>query len=91
MKLRSIEAEWQRTKYSKEAGTIGERFFLGLPELSAQISRPAGKSNSESTSRIGSSGSETNLALVMMGYVLVYLVCHTPRLLLNIYEVATVR
>ena len=31
------------------------------------------------------------LAFIMMGYVLVFLVCHFPRLLLNIYELATIR
>ena len=36
MKLRSIEAEWQRTKYSKEADTIGERVFSLLEKISSQ-------------------------------------------------------
>jgi len=31
------------------------------------------------------------LAFIMMGYVMVFLICHSPRLLLNIYELATIR
>lgn len=34
---------------------------------------------------------ESNLAAIMMGYVLVFLVCHSPRLLLNIHELAIIR
>ena len=34
---------------------------------------------------------ESNLAAIMMGYVLVFLICHLPRLLLNIHELATIR
>jgi len=34
---------------------------------------------------------EDNLAAIFMGFVLVFLVCHTPRLLLNIHELATIR
>ena len=39
----------------------------------------------------GGSGTETHLALIMMGYVLVFLVCHSPRVMLNIYEAANIR
>ena len=31
------------------------------------------------------------LAFIMMGYVMVFLICHSPRLLLNIYELVTIR
>lgn len=34
---------------------------------------------------------ENNLAIIMFGYVLVFLVCHLPRLILNIYELAIIR
>lgn len=34
---------------------------------------------------------ESNLAAIMMGYVLVFLICHAPRLLLNIHELANIR
>ena len=34
---------------------------------------------------------EDNLAAVCMGFVLVFLVCHFPRLLLNIHELITIR
>ena len=34
---------------------------------------------------------ESNLAAIMMGYVLVFLICNAPRLLLNIHELATIR
>ena len=33
---------------------------------------------------------EDNLAAVCMGFVLVFLVCHVPRLLLNIHELVTI-
>ena len=36
-------------------------------------------------------GQDRALAFIMMGYVMVFLICHSPRLLLNIYELATVR
>ena len=39
----------------------------------------------------GSSKSETHLALTMMGLVLVFLVCHSPRVMLNIYEMTYIR
>ena len=39
----------------------------------------------------GGRGTETHLALIMMGYVLVFLVCHSPRVMLNIYEAANIR
>ena len=31
------------------------------------------------------------LATIFMGYILVFLVCHSPRLMLNIYELFTIR
>ncbi|TRY77346.1 hypothetical protein TCAL_17433 [Tigriopus californicus] len=34
---------------------------------------------------------ESNLAAIMMGYVVVFLICHSPRLLLNIHELAIIR
>ena len=34
---------------------------------------------------------ERNMAFIMMGYVIVFLVCHFPRLLLNIHELAIIR
>lgn len=34
---------------------------------------------------------EDNLAAIFMGFVLVFLVCHFPRLLLNIHELITIR
>lgn len=34
---------------------------------------------------------ESNLAAIMMGYVLVFLICHSPRILLSIHELATIR
>ena len=34
---------------------------------------------------------EDNLAAIFMGFVLVFLVCHFPRLLLNIHELVTLR
>ena len=33
---------------------------------------------------------EDNLASVFMGYILVFLICHSPRLGLNIYELTTI-
>ena len=36
-------------------------------------------------------GQDRALVFIMMGYVMVFLICHSPRLLLNIYELATVR
>ena len=36
-------------------------------------------------------GQDRALAFIMMGYVMVFLICHSPRLLLNIYELATIR
>ena len=34
---------------------------------------------------------EDNMAVIFMGFILVFLVCHLPRLLLNIHELATIR
>ena len=34
---------------------------------------------------------DRSLAFIMMGYVMVFLICHFPRLLLNLYELATIR
>ena len=34
---------------------------------------------------------EDNLAIVFMGIVLVFLVCHTPRNLLSLWEMMTIR
>lgn len=34
---------------------------------------------------------ENSLAAIMMGYVLVFLICHSPRLLLNLHELTTIR
>ena len=34
---------------------------------------------------------EDQMATIFMGYILVFLVCHSPRLMLNIYELATIR
>ena len=36
-------------------------------------------------------GQDRALAFIMMGYVMVFLICHSPRLLLNIYELAAIR
>ena len=33
---------------------------------------------------------EDNLAAVCMGFVLVFLMCHLPRLMLNIHELITI-
>ncbi len=38
----------------------------------------------------GGGGSEDHLAAILMGIVLVFLACHSPRVLLNLYEVATI-
>ena len=35
--------------------------------------------------------SENSLAAIMMGYVLVFLICHSPRLILNLHELMTIR
>ena len=32
---------------------------------------------------------EDNMAVIFMGFIIVFLVCHLPRLLLNIHELAT--
>ena len=34
---------------------------------------------------------EDQMASIFMGYILVFLICHSPRLMLNIYELATIR
>ena len=34
---------------------------------------------------------EDNLAVIFMGFIMVFLVCHLPRLCLNIHELATIR
>ena len=34
---------------------------------------------------------ETSLAFIMMVYVLVFLICHSPKLLLNLHEITTIR
>lgn len=34
---------------------------------------------------------EDHLSTIFMGYVLVFLVCHTPRLALNFYELTAIR
>ena len=34
---------------------------------------------------------ETSLAFIMMVYVLVFLLCHSPKLLLNLHEITTIR
>ena len=34
---------------------------------------------------------EDNMAVIFMGFILVFLVCHLPRLLLNIHELATIQ
>lgn len=34
---------------------------------------------------------EDNLAVIFMGFIMVFLMCHLPRLLLNIHELATIR
>ena len=34
---------------------------------------------------------ESNLAAVMMVYILVFLICHLPRLMLNIHELGIIR
>ena len=34
---------------------------------------------------------EDQLATIFMGYIVVFLGCHSPRLMLNIYELATIR
>ena len=34
---------------------------------------------------------EDHLSTIFMGYVLVFLICHTPRLVLNFYELTAIR
>ena len=34
---------------------------------------------------------EDNMAVIFMGFILVFLVCHLPRLLLNIHELFTIK
>ena len=34
---------------------------------------------------------EDNMAIIFMGFILVFLICHLPRLLLNIHELVTVQ
>lgn len=34
---------------------------------------------------------ENSLAVIMMVYVLIFLICHSPRLLLNLHELTTIR
>ena len=31
------------------------------------------------------------MAVIFMGFILVFLICHSPRLFLNIHELATIR
>lgn len=57
------------------------------------VARPA---PGESSSRLGSSRrqrrsrQEDHLATIFMGIILIFLVCHTPRVLLSLYEIATI-
>jgi hypothetical protein len=53
----------------------------------AQTSRPV-KPSKEEKER---GRTENSLAAIMMGYVLVFLICHSPRLLLNLHELTTIR
>ena len=81
----------------KEMEQIGETEKIKLAPLYPKrsvgnlLSRPNISFRSWSKYKEEHASQDSALAFVMMGYVLVFLICHSPRLLLNIYELATIR
>ena len=66
-------------------GKISEQEQIELAPLVKKTSNAASKKEEQMR------GQDRSLAFIMMGYVMVFLICHSPRLLLNIYELATIR
>ena len=66
--------------------TISDKHCICDFFLQVKISTPPAQVTNESRRK-----KEDNLAAVFMGFIIVFLVCHLPRLLLNIHELATIR
>lgn len=62
-------------------------------EIAKAVQEPKPKPPPPSTISVNESRckKEDNMAVIFMGFILVFLVCHLPRLLLNIHELATIR
>ena len=56
-----------------------------------QIAKLTGGGKAEKAEKQDKDSKETSLAFIMMVYVLVFLICHFPRLFLNLIELYTIR
>ena len=63
----------------------------GAQTTSIRIAPSSTVKVSKAQKKEDSARSENSLAAIMMGYVLVFLICHSPRLILNLHELMTIR
>lgn len=74
-------------KMAKRGGGGGDSDAAAAPAGAAgQSTRMTVAATNEARRRV-----ESNLAFIMMGYVLVFLICHFPRIMLSILELQNIR
>ena len=88
----SDTAKIQVQSNKNDEAKITDQEQIELAPLVKKTSNPASNFNMSTKKKEDQMrGQDRALAFIMMGYVMVFLICHSPRLLLNIYELATVR
>jgi hypothetical protein len=86
IELRSIQAEESNVPLVvTPKGGSSARSPVGNPAVGGTGAPPALTNNEQRRKK------EDNMAVIFMGFILVFLICHFPRLLLNIHELATIQ
>jgi hypothetical protein len=86
IEMRSIQAEESHVPLVATAKRGSDGGPLVTTTAAVSAPPPAALTNNEQRRK-----KEDNMAVIFMGFILVFLICHFPRLLLNIHELVTIQ